>query len=815
MSEFDKPINYKTDVKMNYDKSLADNIDYINFKNNLLHNQDNTNDYEENEHQINPLFSPHTLISDQYDYSKKNKIKQQDFDPYLNFINNKGLNSHNVKVRYNVEYVNIDSKNRVTMPQNIISTSIKLSNNPLTISNNELLISINSFESSILGKLNIGDKFSLLNINPLKKIYLAYGDENYTNTQNNNPIPNEIQPSEPLLIQFFEGKSYAQININPNIYVNENNTQVDFSVLYKFFDTTNATVTISGIKGVQSRNIYTNTSTYIQNDTYQLINNNKTQYKITSSNINNSNYPYIGNIPISIINQTHRIYITPPDSMDTVPNVNKFYILLPWNSDGTNIDTTSDNYNITFQFNHYNLIPINELNADYPINNEHINGYHTITSINSNYITCKLYPPIDLVYINSNNYTYPNFGNDNIYFNLIEKITYGYPDQNNYTITFDKIFNNVIQIKMIDSLIRNPSITFINTGLGKNNRLYFQNIEDIEEIQYIEITEGLYTISLLQTIIETEFKKLSRKINIENFGYDLNYNVIVNIDTSTNIVSFESYKSKTLKVAITTITPSINQNDLTIGTGTYTITIQHDNHGISSSSTFGIFSGFIDHLGILASDLNGKHVLNIIDSNRYSFVLTNINLTSTKIITNGGNNIKVFIPSPIKFYFNYSDTMGSVLGYRNPGYETSITEYNYLQKNTDHYIGEISKDVNGNEIVLTNKSIKLNKYDYFLMMCNVPFIANINNLTNVQTKEIYFAKFKITDDTLISNEYSQTPIFLYDPIVYMNQIGFTFYNPDKTLVDFKDIDHSFILEITTVDNLPELTAINPNVSVKM
>ena len=822
MSEFDKPINYKTDVKMNYDKSLADDIDYINFKNNLLHHQNNKNnesnqnyDYEENEHQINPLFSPQTLISDQFDYNKKNKIKQKDFDPYINYINNKGLNGQNIKVRYNIEYVNIDSRNRVTMPQNIISKSLKLTNNPLTISNNELLISLDSLDSSILNTLNVGDKFSLLNLQPYKKIYMVYGDSDYANTQNTNPIPNDTQTSEPLLIQFFEGKSYAQININPNIYVNINTTQVDFSALYNFFDTTKATVTISGVKGVQPRIIYTNTSTSIQNDTYQLINNNKTQYKITSSNINNSNYPYIGNIPISFINQTHRIYITPPDSMDTLPNINKFYILLPWESNGTNVDTTSENYNVTFNFNHYNLIPVNELNADYPINTEHINGYHIITSVNTNYITCKLYPPIDLVYINSNNYTYPNFGNDNIYFNLIEKITYGYPDQNNYTITFDKIFNNVIQIRMIDSLIRNPSITFINSGSGKNNRLYFQNIEDIEEIQYIEITEGLYTIPLLKTMIETEFKKLSRKINIENFGYDLNYNVIVNIDTPTNIVSFESYKSKTLQVAITTITPSINQNDLTIGTGTYTIIIQHDNHGISASYAFGIFSGFIDHLGIQASDLNGKHYLSIIDSNRYSFVLTNINLTSTKIITNGGNNIKVFIPSPIKFYFNYSDTMGSVLGYRNPGYDTSITEYNYLQKNTDHYIGEISKDVNGIEIVLTNKSIKLNKYDYFLMMCNVPFIVNINNLTNVQTKEMCFAKFKITDDTLISNEYSNSPIFLYDPIVYMNQLGFTFYNPDKTLVDFKDRDHSFILEITTVDNLPELTSINPNISVKM
>jgi hypothetical protein len=155
--------------------------------------------------------------------------------------------------------------------------------------------------------------------------------------------------------------------------------------------------------------------------------------------------------------------------------------------------------------------------------------------------------------------------------------------------------------------------------------------------------------------------------------------------------------------------------------------------------------------------------------------------------------------------------MGSVLGYRNVGYDTSITNYNYTQTNNDTYIGEISKDVNGNDIVLINKFIKLKKYEYFLMNCN---ITNINNLSNAQTKEIFFAKFRITDDTMMENTFSHTPIYFYDPIVQLNQLGFTFYNPDDTLVKFKDRDHSFVLEITTIDNLPALTAINPNIGVK-
>jgi hypothetical protein len=808
MSDFDKPINYKRDVKMNYDESLADDIDYINFKDKLVKKIDSKNTYNESVRQINQLFSPNSFISDKIDYNEQNNIKLNEFDPYINYINTKGLNQKNIKVRYNVEYLNIDSRNRNYNPKSIISNAYRLNNNPLSISNNQLIIAVSP---TIINNLTLNSKISLSNVPLYQKSYLAFGDTNYLNANVLNPINNSNPTTEPLFIQFFSGKSYAQINVNPNIYFNNTNlSDIDFSELFKNFDTSKTTVSISGLKGVRLLKTYENTNTIIKYNT-------PIQLTAVNTIINDINQPYIGNIPISYLNQTLQIYITPPGEINIIPNINKFYILLPWASDGTNIDTTTENYNITLTFNHYNLIPINEINTDFPINSEHIYGYHVVNSINSyeNYITCTIYPPIDLSYINSTNFSYPSFAGNNIHLNIIENILYGYPYPNNYTIQFNKIYNNIIQIKLIDTMIINPSITFINSGNGKNNRLYFQNIEDIEEIQYIELKEGYYNITSLKNAIETEFSLLKRNILTTNFGYDLKYNVIFNVDTSTNITILESYKSKTLQIPITTIYPSVSQDDSSIGTGTYTISILHPNHCISSPNTFGIFSGFVDHLGIPASNLNGKHNISVIDVNRYSFTITNVNLTQSKVITNGGYNVLVLIPSPMKLYFNYSDTMGNVLGYRNPGNGTSITNYNYIQKNTDIYIGEINKDVNGNEIILTNNNLQLKKYDYFLMMCNIPHTININNLTNTQTKEIYFAKFKITDDNSISNEFSETPIFFYDPLVSLNNIGFTFYYPDKTLVDFKNREHSFILEITTIDNLPELTAINPNVSVKM
>ena len=93
--------------------------------------------------------------------------------------------------------------------------------------------------------------------------------------------------------------------------------------------------------------------------------------------IGNDLTSYIGNIPINLINKTHRIYLI-KDAL-TQPSNTKFYIKLPINSDNTQC---TSNFNFTIKFHHYNAIPTNEINADYPVNNDHVNGYQVIEQIN-------------------------------------------------------------------------------------------------------------------------------------------------------------------------------------------------------------------------------------------------------------------------------------------------------------------------------------------------------------------------------------------------------------------------------------------------
>jgi hypothetical protein len=52
------------------------------------------------------------------------------------------------------------------------------------------------------------------------------------------------------------------------------------------------------------------------------------------------------------------------------------------------------------------------------------------------------------------------------------------------------------------------------------------------------------------------------------------------------------------------------------------------------------------------------------------------------------------------------------------------------------------------------------------------------------------------------------PVYYYNPIRYLNELSFSFYDADGSLFDFDNIDHSFILELTMVDNIPENTQLN-------
>ena len=741
MSTYNESLTFKDDVQMNYDKSKEYDDKYISQKSELI------------------------------------KEKKAFDDPYSNYLESIGVNdTTDIKVSYKSVLINIDSRNRTKIPRVINGQFYFLDKNPLTLVGNELTIRLNSD----IPDISVGDKITLLDVIPI--IQSVNSDTNGT------PI-----------IQFIKDASYAIVNLNPNIFFRTTNSY-NINDLLKYIKSDDSYVTISGVIG----------TTKTQVSRHGVL---TTIYK------DDEKSAYIGNIPVNFLNGIHKIYLTQPGTSigNTIPD--KFYIELPFPSTGDNFAQTGTvtnpiydisfpytniAYKITFRYEHYNTVPLNEIIASYPINTEHKIGYHVVTNKDQNRITVKVNPRIDENILNLSLLRYDSFGGDSISLSIINKIIPAYPRSSFYTIDLNKTYNNIYKIRLNSSTFINPRKTI---RYNINDKLYFQSIENINEIQYIQLKEGLYTITDLKTELESAFSKTVR--NTTSTAYVSTYYTNISINSNNNVFEMKNYKYAKLNRPIIKIDPIINTDDL-IGIGTYTLTIKHDSHGITQTNIAVQFKNFIEHLGITATDLNKTHYISkIVDENNYEIILTNINLSLTKNNTNGGFGCELYFDSDIKLYFNYPDTMGKILGFRDVGSSTSITPFRSTITNSDLYINELNLDVNGSPVVIKPNKIKIHDYTYFLITCN-----QIKTAKNIGKVKDVFAKISITDDELLYDTHAEAVLKLNTPIYELYELTFGFYDPDGNELDFGSEENSFLIEFFIIDNLPKNTNMNSNITLK-
>ena len=349
----------------------------------------------------NPIYEPTNLIQyavERAGITKKNNSNinemEKQYDPYKAYLIENGLINDSSELRYNVEYINIDSKHRNKSPSNVILNTYNLDKTSMSIIANNFIINVSDSTN-----FYIGQKVTIAGLLPFTQIY----------RYNKNGI-----------MTFTANSSYIKFSVNCNInYPQSSYQKIDTSKLY---------VAISGITG-------------------------------------NDLTTYIGNIPINLINKTQQIYLT--SDYDSSGTINTFYIKLPIISNGIQAMTT---FNIKFDFEHYNGIPIFEINADYPINNYHTNGYQVINAINGGSLYFQIYPPIESFLYQ--NISYTNFGNTNMYLKTIQSINKGYPNSNSYSLQLPKTYSGIVQVKIISSIFPNILKEFkAAPSINQNNLL--------------------------------------------------------------------------------------------------------------------------------------------------------------------------------------------------------------------------------------------------------------------------------------------------------------------------------------------------------
>jgi hypothetical protein len=177
--------------------------------------------------------------------------------------------------------------------------------------------------------------------------------------------------------------------------------------------------------------------------------------------------------------------------------------------------------------------------------------------------------------------------------------------------------------------------------------------------------------------------------------------------------------------------------------------------------------------------------------------------------TNGGENIVIKSKTKVSLLFDRADTMGDVLGFLNPGDKYSITDYSSQVSNKDPYNYSINLNTVGNELTYASGFLNLSgKYNYILMYLNdIEFIYSNNNLPYA------FSKILLAGNPgdILYNTYVSNPPNIYSksfPISTLTELTIKFVYPDGSRVNFRNINHSFTLNIVEEQQRNDDTYLN-------
>lgn len=278
----------------------------------------------------------------------------------------------------------------------------------------------------------------------------------------------------------------------------------------------------------------------------------------------NNQSDMIGNIPINYLNKQHLVYILFTKNQTKFEPVRSAYIIKLGRK--SNINYRDGSNSIYIKYNNLFGIPLNCLNSG-PESNFSIWS----TSPDAIKIDVKfkaIVDPIEPFYNLTDNLNlspdrpsvgYNWGGGTESYIRLINELTIGYPNPNDYLIILDKVYRNVITARIISSTFPNSQMTINNS----NNRLYWKNLDDGNHVYSITIDRGNYSSEQLKIKLENLFNRTIRyPYRDSSLGkYDINgilkYHLVkVDPNPETNIIGLSAYKQifrKNLSNSIMTV----------------------------------------------------------------------------------------------------------------------------------------------------------------------------------------------------------------------------------------------------------------------
>lgn len=672
--------------------------------------------------------------------------KNNRYDPYSGYLYKYGLldNSRD-KRRYVSNYINIDSRYRSQIPITYPDDPFLLSTNPLTFTDGSDVV------------------------------HITHPSNNY---KNGTLITIKGVTSSYSILR-------SQINNIPTIDIQHNTS-------------------VMKITGIQTS--MPNLQVSLLGDTFKVL--------IQNIKGDTNNIDYWGNIPINLLNTTHSMYSNVQNLRDPITDIllsspiydysiDSFFVFLPM---ALSVAYVMTNYNYKVTLLSLAGIPINLLNANYPLGIDQLQGYHIVQNVSDT--------GYDITVGSSAKTQLPsipiNGGGSGVYVAEINNIEAGYGNPNKYTIKLGKTYHDVISVKLVSLEFPNTNYSINNNINNSNNKLYWNNLDDGDFLYNIVVPSGNYNDNDLEITLQS----LLKNIPIYNNDDTYTYNYDVSINKNTHVASITSYKQYTLPESIIETDPIILPNSTSIIPQPIRLIITNPNNIMQLPGSTIIISGAIDTLGIPASVINGSHIVSLIDplndttlGNTFAIDLPLFNFLGSRLDTKGGMTIKIFIPNMFRLRFDFQDTLGTVLGWRDPGKPNSVTEYSTSLSNQDLYAFNITTDSFGNPITITNNILNLCGDNYVYMVANP-----INTYTSIGPIKQAFAKILLLDSPgkILFNNYVNINLVYDDPIFELTELEIAFYTQYGDLYNFNGAEHSFMLEIISVHDIPENTHISAN-----
>lgn len=446
---------------------------------------------------------------------------------------------------------------------------------------------------------------------------------------------------------------------------------------------------------------------------------------------------------------------------------------------------------VEIKFDDIGGIPLSFINADYPVTNKRRQGFHNIINSTNDYIEIE---------VSIKAYKTESGGLDKITISKVLNTIPGFPNSNEYTIFLKNSYTNVSKIELISSEFSYSDYLIKSSGNNKNN-LIFWKIFDTGDIEYMaEISEGNYNSNQLLDEIKNKMNnELKNNINKNN-------NFDIKLEINTQSVIFEAFSIEVYPNSLAIIKSIIDNEEL------YLLKLNYENQ--IDIGDFITISGS-DNIGAVPkSVINRKHIVydkNFVDGS-FTIVINSFNPIKSKILNDGkydlsgaGGN-QVTIKSPIKFslLFNKKNTIGTILGFNNVGEDYAVTPFKKVTTNSDEYENQrgFNLDFVGNKRYEKNVINLTGGKNYLLMYLNdYEVISNMNNISSCFAKILFPGK----PGDILFNTYINTEYIFDIPIASISEFSLKFVYPDGSLVDFRNLNHSFTLKITEIREISKDT----------